>query len=63
MVLRTRPRREFWDGQVAVLVYSSPVQWNHVAVAPLWTGSRSVRAIRRLVTWRPSSLHDKMVLH
>ena len=44
-------------------MYSSPVQWSHVSVAPLWTGSRSVRAIRRLVTWRQSSLHDKMVLH
>ena len=63
MVLRTRPRRDCWDGQVAVLVNLSPVQWSHVSVAPLWTGSRSVRAIRRLVTWRQSSLHDKMVLH
>ena len=44
-------------------MYSSPVQWSHVSVAPLWTGSWSVRAIRRLVTWRQSSLHDKMVLH
>ena len=52
-----------WDGQVAVQVYSSPMQWSHVSVAPLWTGSRSVRAICRLVTWRQSSLHDKMVLH
>ena len=51
------------DGQVAVQVYSSPVQWSHVSVAPLWTGSRSVRAIRRLGTWRQSSLHDGMVLH
>ena len=51
-----------WDGQVAVQVYSCPVQWSHVSVAPLWAGSRSVRAIRRLVTWRQSSLHDKMVL-
>ena len=63
MVLRTRPRGNCWDGQVAVQVYSSPVQWSHVSVAPLWTGSRSVRAICRLVTWRQSSLHDKMVLH
>ena len=52
MVLRTRPRRDCWDRQVAVLVYWSPVQWSHVSVAPLWTGSRSVRASRRLVTWR-----------
>ena len=44
-------------------MYSSPVQWSHVSVAPLWTGSWGVRATRRLVTWRQSSLHDKMVLH
>ena len=59
-------------------MYSSPVQWSHVSVVPLWTGSRSVRAfllcgsqlsgwgvraIRRLGTWRQSSLHDRMVLH
>ena len=63
MVLRTRPRRDCWDEQVAVMGYSSPVQWSHVSVALLWTGSRSVRAIRRLVTWRQSSLHDKNLLH
>ena len=50
-----------WEGGSAGVLY--PVQWSHVSVAPLWTGSRSVRAIRRLVTWRQSSLHDKMVLH
>ena len=44
-------------------VYSSPVQWSHVSVAPLWTGSRSVRAICRLGTWRQSSLHDRLMLH
>ena len=44
-------------------MYSSLVQWGHVSVAPLWTGSRSVRAISRLGTWRQSSLHDRMVLH
>ena len=44
-------------------MYFSPVQWSHVSMAPLWTGSRSVGAIRRLVTWRQSSLRDKMVLH
>ena len=63
MVLITPPRRDCWDGQVAVLVYLSSVQRSHVSVAHLWTGSRSVRAIRQLVTWRQSSLHDKMVLH
>ena len=44
-------------------MYSCPVQWSHISVAPLRTGSQSVRAIRRLVTWWESSLHDKMVLH
>ena len=44
-------------------MYSSPVQWIHVLVAPLWTGSWSVRAIRRLGTWQQSSLHDRMELH
>ena len=58
MVLRTRPRRECWDGQVAALVYSSRVLRSHDSVAPLWTGSRSVWAIRRLATWRQSSLHE-----
>ena len=56
-------RRDCWDGQVAVQVYSNPVQWSHVTVAPQWTGSRVVRAIRRLGTWRQSSLHGRMVLH
>ena len=63
MVLRTRPRKDCWDGRVAALVYSSPVLRSHVSVAPLWTGSRTVWAIRRLATWRQSSLHDEMVLH
>ena len=44
-------------------MYLSLVQWGHVSVAPLWTGSRSVRAICRLGTWRQNSLHDGMVLH
>ena len=44
-------------------MYSNPVQWSHVTVAPKWTGSRGVRAIRRLGTWQQSSLHDRMVLH
>ena len=39
-----------------------PVQWSHVTVAPQWTGSQSVRAIRRLGTWRQSSLHDRIEL-
>ena len=50
-----------WTGGSAGVL--DPVQRSHVSLAPLWTGSRSVRAIRRLVTWRQSSLHDKMVLH
>ena len=44
-------------------VYSNPVQCSQDTVAPQWTGSWGVRAIRRLVTWRQSSLHDSMVLH
>ena len=45
MVLRTRSRRDCWDGQVAALVYSSPMLLSHDSVAPLWTDSWSVWAI------------------
>ena len=44
-------------------MYSNPVQWSHVTVAPQWTGSRCVQAIRRLGTLRQSFLHERMVLH
>ena len=50
-------RWQCWCTQVSLM------QWSHVSVAPLWTSSRSVRAFRRLGTWRQSSLHDRMVLH
>ena len=63
MVLRTRSRRDCWEGQVAALVYSSPMLRSHVSVAPLWTDSRSVWAIHPLATWRQRSLHGQMVLH
>ena len=55
-------RRDCWDGQVAMQVYWNPVQWSHDTVAPQWTGSRGVRAIRRLGTGRQRSLHGRMVL-
>ena len=42
---------------------SNPLQWSHVTVAPQWTGSRGERAIRRLGTWRHSSLRGREVLH
>ena len=45
MAVRTRPQRDCWDGQVAALVYSSPVLRRHTSVVPLWTGGRSVWAI------------------
>ena len=48
---------------MVVQVYSNPVQWSHVTVAPQWTGSRGVRAICRLGTWRQSSLRGRKVLH
>ena len=35
MVLRTRPRRECWDGQVAAREYSSLVLRSHISVVPL----------------------------
>ena len=63
MVLRTRSQRDCWEGQVATLVFSSPMLRSHVSLAPLWTDSWSVWAIHRLATWRQSSLHGKMVLH
>ena len=62
MVLRTRSQRDCWDGQVAALVNSSPVLRSHVSVAPLWTDSRSVWAIRRLATWRQTVM-DLIVRH
>ena len=34
MVLRTRPHRGCWDGQVVALVYWSPVLQSHISVAP-----------------------------
>ena len=52
IVLGTRSRRDCWDGQVAALVYSSPMLRNHVSMKPLWTDSGSVWAIHRLATWR-----------
>ena len=63
MVLRTRSRRDCWEGQVATLVYTSPMLPSYVSVAPLWTDSWSGWAIHRLATWRRRSLHGKMVLH
>ena len=48
---------------MAVQVYSNPVQWSHVTVAPQWTGSRGLRAIRGHGTWRQSSLRGRKVLH
>ena len=63
MVLRTRSRRDGWEGQVATLVFSSPMLRSHISVAPLWTDSWSVWAIHGNATWRQSSLHGEMVLH
>ena len=63
MVLGTHSRRDCWEGQVATLVYSSPILRSHVSVAPLWTDSWSVWAILQHATWRQSSLYGKMVLH
>ena len=36
MVLRTRSRRDCWEGQVATLVFSSPMLRSQVSVALLW---------------------------
>ena len=63
MVLRTRSRGDCSEGQVATLVYSTPMLRSHASVTPLWTDSWSVWAIHRLATWPKSSLHGKMVLH
>ena len=63
MVLRTRSPRDCWEGQVATLVYSTPMLRSHASVAPLWTDSLSVWATHRPAAWRQSSLHGKMVLH
>ena len=48
---------------MAVQVYSNPLQWGHVTVAPQWAGSRGVRAICRLGTWRQGTLRGRKVLH
>ena len=37
MVLRTRSRKDCWEGQVATLVFSSLVLRGHISVAPLWS--------------------------
>ena len=37
MVLRTHSRRDCWEGQVATLVFSSPMLRSQVSLVPLWS--------------------------